>query len=104
MIEERRRWQRLNDGVSYFETPWKRKSWDQRFRLVFGMAKRSGSGSGKGKGWGIKKGRKSIPAHQRRVMERKKAQKKSTPDAVFSRLHVKDDRDEQGVEDGRRLP
>jgi len=35
MIEGRRRWRRLNGQVSYFETAWKPKAWDQRFRFVF---------------------------------------------------------------------
>ncbi len=35
MIEGRRRWQRLNHGVSFFETAWKPKAWDEHFRFVF---------------------------------------------------------------------
>lgn len=35
MIENRKRWRRLNGEVSYFETSWKPKSWDERFRFVF---------------------------------------------------------------------
>lgn len=35
MIEGRKRWRRLNGEASYFETAWKPKSWDQRFRFVF---------------------------------------------------------------------
>jgi hypothetical protein len=35
LIEGRKRWRRLNSDVSYFETPWKPKSWDKRFRFVF---------------------------------------------------------------------
>lgn len=35
MIEGRQRWRRLDGTVSYFETPWKPKAWDQRFRFVF---------------------------------------------------------------------
>ena len=35
MIESRKRWRRVNGEVSYFETPWKPKSWDGRFRFVF---------------------------------------------------------------------
>ena len=35
MIEGRRRWRRLDGQVSYFETAWKPKAWDQRFRFVF---------------------------------------------------------------------
>jgi len=35
MIEQRRRWRRLDDDVSYFETSWKPKSWDQRHRFLF---------------------------------------------------------------------
>ena len=34
-IEGRRRWRRLDREVSYFETAWKPKVWDQRFRFVF---------------------------------------------------------------------
>jgi hypothetical protein len=35
MIEGRKRWRRLNRETSYFETSWKPKSWDGRFRFVF---------------------------------------------------------------------
>ena len=35
MIEGRRRWRRLNHGVSFFETAWKPKAWDEHFRFVF---------------------------------------------------------------------
>ncbi len=35
MIESRRRWQRLNDEVSYFEAEWKPKCWEDGFRFVF---------------------------------------------------------------------
>jgi hypothetical protein len=35
MIEGRKRWRRLDVEVSYFETPWKPKSWDERFRFIF---------------------------------------------------------------------
>lgn len=35
MIEARQRWQQVNDNVSYFETPWKPKVWDRRFRFLF---------------------------------------------------------------------
>jgi len=35
MIEGRQRWRRFNDEWSYFETPWKPKAWDRRFRFVF---------------------------------------------------------------------
>ena len=35
MIEQRRRWRRLDDDVSYFETSWKPKSWDKRHRFLF---------------------------------------------------------------------
>lgn len=34
MIEGRRRWRRVNGEVSYFETRWKPKSWDEHFRFV----------------------------------------------------------------------
>jgi len=34
-IEGRRRWRRLNGQIAYFETSWKPKSWDDRFRFVF---------------------------------------------------------------------
>lgn len=34
MIEGRRRWRRLNHDVSFFETAWKPKAWDERFRFV----------------------------------------------------------------------
>jgi len=35
MIEERQRWQKISGGVSYFESRWKPKVWDQRFRFLF---------------------------------------------------------------------
>jgi hypothetical protein len=35
MIEGRQRWRRFNNEWSYFETPWKPKVWDRRFRFVF---------------------------------------------------------------------
>lgn len=35
MIEERKRWRRFNDELSYFETSWKPKKWNRRFRFVF---------------------------------------------------------------------
>jgi hypothetical protein len=34
-IEARKRWRRLGRGLWYFETFWKPKKWDQRFRFVF---------------------------------------------------------------------
>ena len=35
MIEQRQRWRRLNAETSYFETTWKPKCWDHRFRFLF---------------------------------------------------------------------
>lgn len=35
IIENRRRWRRLDDELSYFETSWKPKSWSKRQRFVF---------------------------------------------------------------------
>jgi hypothetical protein len=35
MIENKVRWHRLNAELSYFDTPWKPKSWDSRFRFIF---------------------------------------------------------------------
>ena len=35
MIEQRRRWHRLNGESSYFETAWKPQCWDSRFRFIF---------------------------------------------------------------------
>lgn len=35
MIEGQKRWQRINDEVSYFEADWKPKVWNQRFRFLF---------------------------------------------------------------------
>jgi hypothetical protein len=35
MIEERLRWRRFNEEWSFFETPWKPKSWPRRYRFVF---------------------------------------------------------------------
>jgi hypothetical protein len=34
MIENRQRWYTIDDEVSYFETPWKPKSWSRRCRFV----------------------------------------------------------------------
>ena len=34
-IEERRRWGRLDDEVSFFEKSWKPNCWDKRFRFLF---------------------------------------------------------------------
>lgn len=35
IIQERRRWKRLNDRWSWFESYWKPKKWDSRFRFLF---------------------------------------------------------------------
>ena len=35
MIEQRRRWHRLNSESGYFETAWKPQCWDRRFRFIF---------------------------------------------------------------------
>lgn len=35
MIQGRRRWKFFNSEFSYFDTPWKPKSWDSRFRFLF---------------------------------------------------------------------
>lgn len=35
MIEHRRRWRRFNGELSYFDTAWKPKKWDSRFRFLF---------------------------------------------------------------------
>lgn len=35
MIQGRRRWRRFSSELSYFDTPWKPKSWDNRFRFLF---------------------------------------------------------------------
>lgn len=35
IIEQRRRWRRLDDEQSYFETSWKPKCWTKRYRFVF---------------------------------------------------------------------
>jgi Transposase DDE domain group 1 len=35
MIEGRRGWQHFSDDLSFFDTAWKPKSWDERFRFVF---------------------------------------------------------------------
>ena len=35
MIEQRRRWQRLNSEAGYFESTWKPQCWDTRFRFIF---------------------------------------------------------------------
>jgi hypothetical protein len=35
MIEQRRRWRRFNAALAFFDTPWKPKSWDTRYRFLF---------------------------------------------------------------------
>ena len=35
IIEQRRRWAKINSSVSYFENRWKPKVWDTRFRFLF---------------------------------------------------------------------
>ena len=35
MIEQRKRWRRIDKQWSYFETQWKPKSWDSAFRFIF---------------------------------------------------------------------
>ena len=35
MIEGRKRWRRLNDELSFFETNWKPKSWTAQYRFIF---------------------------------------------------------------------
>ena len=35
MIEQRKRWRRIDDEWSYFETNWKPKSWDTAYRFIF---------------------------------------------------------------------
>jgi hypothetical protein len=35
MIESRKRWRRLNDELSYFETEWKPASWSASYRFIF---------------------------------------------------------------------
>jgi hypothetical protein len=35
MIEQRRRWHRLDGEASYFESAWKPQCWDTRFRFIF---------------------------------------------------------------------
>lgn len=35
MIEQRRRWQRIDDELSYFESEWKPKSWSRPYRFLF---------------------------------------------------------------------
>jgi len=35
MIEKRQRWHTINGDVSYFEAPWKPKSWSRSFRFLF---------------------------------------------------------------------
>ncbi len=34
MIEKRRRWQRWNETLAYFEMPWKPKAWSRRYRFL----------------------------------------------------------------------
>ena len=35
MIENRKRWRKIDRQWSYFETSWKPKSWDSRYRFIF---------------------------------------------------------------------
>lgn len=35
MVESWRRWQTIDERLSYFESDWKPKSWDRRYRFVF---------------------------------------------------------------------
>jgi Transposase DDE domain group 1 len=35
MIEERKKWRRLNDDISFFEAGWKPKSWSSDYRFIF---------------------------------------------------------------------
>ena len=35
MVEARKRWHTLNEGLSFFETQWKPKSWNSRYRFLF---------------------------------------------------------------------
>ena len=35
MIEQRKRWHRIDKKWSFFETQWKPKSWDDAFRFIF---------------------------------------------------------------------
>lgn len=35
LIESRKRWRRFGPDLAFFETPWKPKAWDRRFRFVF---------------------------------------------------------------------
>lgn len=35
LIESRSRWNRMNEEVSYFESQWKPKKWNRRFRFLF---------------------------------------------------------------------
>jgi len=35
MIENRKRWRRIDNEWSYFETSWKPKSWDTKYRFIF---------------------------------------------------------------------
>jgi len=35
LVENRKRWRRLNEQCGFFETRWKPKSWDDKYRFVF---------------------------------------------------------------------
>jgi hypothetical protein len=35
IIEQRKRWRRIDNEASYFETNWKPKSWDTTYRFIF---------------------------------------------------------------------
>ena len=50
MIEARRRWRRVNGEVSYFETSWKAKRWDQRYRFIVTVQALRACGSSDGAG------------------------------------------------------
>ena len=35
MIEGRRRWRRIDEELSFFESQWKPDSWSERYRFLF---------------------------------------------------------------------
>lgn len=46
LIEDRKRWTRIDDRWSYFEMPWKAKCWDRSYRFLFLRVRRERSHKG----------------------------------------------------------
>ena len=42
LVESRSRWEQIDEKWSFFESEWKPKSWDNKFRFIFIRQKRKG--------------------------------------------------------------